>query len=635
MNDNGPHFINFVAQVPENQEIGTFVTSLSLYTRDLDGPGNQQPYTYTLASGSYIGYQYFEINTHNGDVTTKSVLDREDISEFVVPIIVEDGGTPTMSSTLSFTVTVLDVNDNAPTPRYLTAFVSLYEGRKPMNAIADVRPADSDINGTYVCTLITANPIFSINPSSCDLIMNGHQTAPVTYSLEVEGSDGSGNPAVIYEVTVKVSQFDNKTLEHSIIIQISDMTANTFLEMAYTNFVHSVQKLFGSNDLVSLYGVSEQDDGTLLLLLAVKRESNYYNSDIVRGKIITAKTEIELDTGLFIMTVDYSDCSSSFCQNNGECISLVIVSAANQIADSLTQSLSSPSLGLTSYCVCLPQFTGPNCGQEASQCGDTYCQNGGDCVNSGNVNTCQCPDTWTGRSCESDLNECDNNVCKNEARCENLKGSFICHCRDGFSGVYCEEGFDFCQDSPCQRGSCLNTDSGFICKCPYSFWGNRCQHSSLGFGEGSFMEFARLTELNNEIEVIFATEKKNSLLLYNPSSDVSVSEFIALEILDGTLRFSVALGGGKPSRITIDKQVADGNWYKVKVNRNRDVSFIINFCFPCFFFATEQICHCKFHYKLREYDQEMPQSHIETNPQHSEEETQNTNSHMTSRRQSK
>ena len=577
VNDNGPHFISFTAQVAENQDIGTFVTSLSLYTRDLDGPGNQQPYTYRLAPGSHVEYQYFEIGLHNGDITTKSILDREDISEFVVPVIVEDGGSPTMSSTLSFTVTVSDVNDNPPTERYLTAFVSLYEGRKPANPIADVRPADKDINGTYHCNLITANPIFSISPLSCDLIMNGNQAAPARYTLAVEGSDGSGYSPVSYEVTVKVSLFDNKTLEHSAIIQVNDMTADKFLENSYTNFIHSVQKQFGSNDLVLLYGVAEQSDGNLLLFLAVERGNDYYNSEIVKSKIMTVKATIESDAGLFIMNVDYSDCSASVCLNNGECVSHVMVSSANQIADSLTQSLSSPSLALTSYCVCLPQFTGPDCGQEASPCGNTYCQNGGDCVNSGSINTCQCPDTWTGRSCETDLNECDNSVCQNGARCENLKGSFICHCRDGFSGIFCEEGFDHCQDDPCERGTCKNTNSGFTCQCPYNYWGNRCQHSSIGFAEGSFMEFARLTELNNEIEVIFATNKQNSLLLYNPALDVSANIFIALEILEGRIRFSVALGAGEPTRITVDKYVANGNWYKVKVNRNRGVSF--SFCF--------------------------------------------------------
>ena len=519
-------------------------------------------------------YQYFDISLNNGNVTTKRRLDREEISQFVVPVIVEDGGDPTMSSSLSFTINVLDVNDNAPTPRYLTAFVSLYEGRRPQNAIANVKPSDKDIDGLYSCNLVTANPIFSIASASCDLMLNAPLGTATDYTLEVEGSDGSQHPSVTYEVSVKISLFDNDTLDNSIIIQIDDVKADYFLGNAYTNFIHSIQKQFDSNEWVVLYGVAEMSEGDLLLFLAVKRDaSDYYNSDIVKARISSAKTEIQSEAGVFIVSVDYSDCSVSACKNNGECISHVTVSPSNQIADSSIQSLSNPALGLTSFCRCLPQFTGPDCSQAASPCGDTYCQNGGDCVNIGNINSCQCPSTWTGRSCESDVNECEKGVCQNGARCENLQGSFICHCRDGFLGIFCEEGHDYCESNPCKRGTCKNGNDGYTCECPYSFWGNKCQFSSSGFREGSYMEFARLTELNNEIEVIFATNKQNTLLLYNPAADVTSSVFIALEILEGKVRFSVNLGSGETTRVTINKQVADGNWYKVMVNRNRDVSY--------------------------------------------------------------
>ena len=555
---------------------GTYVTSLSQYTRDPDGPGNQHPYSYRLAPGSHMEYQYFDISLNDGNVTTKRRLDREEISQFVVPVIVEDGGDPTMSSSLSFTINVLDVNDNVPTPRYLTAFVSLYEGRRPQNAIADVKPLDKDIDGMYSCKLVSANPIFSIAPSSCDLELNAPLSTPTDYTLEVEGQDGSQHPSVTYEVAVKITIFDNNTLENSVIVQIDDMKADYFLGNSYTNFIHSLQKLFDSNELVILYGVSEMSEGDLLLFLAVKRDaSDYYSSNIVKAKISSAKSEIQSEAGVFIVSVDYSDCSASACKNNGECISQVTVSSSNQIADSPTQSLSNPTLGLSSFCRCLPQFTGPDCSQAASPCGDTYCQNGGDCVNIGNVNTCQCPSTWTGRSCESDINECDTGICQNGARCENMQGSFICHCREGFSGIFCQEGHDYCESNPCKGGAtCKNSNDGYICECPYSHWGDKCQHSSSGFSEGSYMEFGRLTELNNEIEVIFATNKQNALLLYNPAADVTSSVFIALEILEGKVRFSVNLGAGETTRVSINKQVADANWYKVKVNRNRDVSMV-------------------------------------------------------------
>lgn len=66
--------------------------------------------------------------------------------------------------------------------------------------------------------------------------------------------------------------------------------------------------------------------------------------------------------------------------------------------------------------------------------------------------------------------------------------------------------------------------------------------------------------------------KQNSLLAYNPG-EVSTSEFLALEIVDGRLRLSFDLGSGV-ARLETTKPVADGIFHNVTVRRIGNVGHL-------------------------------------------------------------
>lgn len=79
------------------------------------------------------------------------------------------------------------------------------------------------------------------------------------------------------------------------------------------------------------------------------------------------------------------------------------------------------------------------------------------------------------------------------------------------------------------------------------------------------MEFPPLNPRYNFISLEFATVNQNSLLVYNPG-ELSTSEFIALEIVDGKLCLSFDLGSGV-TRMETTKPVADGSFHNVTVRR--------------------------------------------------------------------
>jgi len=499
-------------------------------------------------------------------VKTKDVIDREVDELFNVPVIVTDNGQPRMSSTLTFKVMVSDINDNDPQPRYARLFLSLFEGVVPTVPVASVRPLDDDIFGSYSCEFEGTNPtaVFGIQPNSCDLMIKSFPIES-SYTLHVRGDDGSVNP-VTYDIDVKVMLFDNNSVTHSTILQIADVTADHFMEAKYVNFLRAVGQAFSTQDTVKLLGFTQHATGDLLLHLVVKNfaDDEYYSQEVLRDTLAARKSEIEKESVVFIVDVAYSSCGTNYCQNGGSCASQVNVQSSRFVADSDFRIFSNPSLTLSTYCKCPPEYTGPDCSQQATPCGNIYCHNGGTCNNQ----QCQCTAAWIGSSCEQDVNECVRDVCQNGATCENTPGDYVCHCRDGYFGKTCQEGDNYCQSNPCQYGTCENLVNTFQCRCNYGYFGRTCQLSSTGFHESSYLEFPTLTTLSN-IEVTFATEKQNSLLMYNPSS--RSNNFVALEIVNGRVQFSVSLGTGEITRLSVAKSVNTGQWFKANVARNTEV----------------------------------------------------------------
>uniref|UniRef100_A0A4W3HW92 Cadherin domain-containing protein n=1 Tax=Callorhinchus milii TaxID=7868 RepID=A0A4W3HW92_CALMI len=107
VNDNGPILVTTKGYVTENQPPGREI--LALNATDLDLPPNQGPFTYQLAHED--SRSFFTLSPM-GVLTTKKLIDREHITELYLPVMVQDSGTPPMSSMGTVHILVLDQNDN-------------------------------------------------------------------------------------------------------------------------------------------------------------------------------------------------------------------------------------------------------------------------------------------------------------------------------------------------------------------------------------------------------------------------------------------------------------------------------------------------------------------------------------------
>ena len=157
VNDNAPQFIrpSYAVSVSEGANVGTFL--LSVAATDLD-TGLNALVSYSLTCGNTNNA--FFINATNGAIEVAAALDREQISTYSICVTATDGGTPSLSSNVTLTVTVLDINDNNPVFQQAGGYNFSVDENSPAGVvIGSVMATDADVG-------VNAQLNYSIDPLS-------------------------------------------------------------------------------------------------------------------------------------------------------------------------------------------------------------------------------------------------------------------------------------------------------------------------------------------------------------------------------------------------------------------------------------------------------------------------------------
>ena len=120
VNDNPPEDKSYSVYVAENVPQGS--TLCSVTARDPDWRQNGTV-MYSLLQGVVNGYpvsSYLSLNGDTGSIHTLRSLDYEQFRSFEVRIMARDNGSPPLSSNVTVTVFITDVNDNSPQILYPT-----------------------------------------------------------------------------------------------------------------------------------------------------------------------------------------------------------------------------------------------------------------------------------------------------------------------------------------------------------------------------------------------------------------------------------------------------------------------------------------------------------------------------------
>ncbi|XP_064481963.1 cadherin-related tumor suppressor-like [Ornithodoros turicata] len=569
VNDNGPIFDppEVVGYVSENEPPYTSVMVLSAQDRDL--PPNGGPFTYYLVGGHR---NEFQVDKQTGLLRTTRSLDREATPTLDVIVEVQDGGVPAMKARHTVTVVVKDKNDSPSSPRSLTVLVWVYEHVFSGGKIADVRPLDPDTTGEYQCHLEAGDSsVFSII-RNCDLHASRLQN-PRNYSLTMRGNDGY-HQDVMSNIMIEFRAFDNTTVENSVTLRIVNQTASDFLTSHYDHFLKVLAKVLKTIGEPVIYSITDMN-GQVQLTLTVRKPGGYATPTEVTAWLNKKKDILQGMLSKEVL-IGYDPCTSEPCKNGGKCGSFLDLQDSLSILDSPFLVFTSPTVIRSFSCECPDGFSGVHCQDQRDPCSPNPCAGSGTCQLDGNGFQCHCPSHLQGERCEAPrADTCASSPCKNGGSCKDAPtGSFFCLCRPGFKGSLCEQTTDSCRPNRCLNGgTCVNEKPGYHCVCEPNYFGRHCEKSTYGFHPYSYMAFPSLRPTTNDISVIFSTNRKNALLVYNfGMHNGGRSDFVALEIIEGKPQFS--FGGSRTaiSKVSLNTDVADGGWHKVTVIRNGRVA---------------------------------------------------------------
>ena len=144
INDMNPVFdqASYQGFVDENRPPGTAV-GVTILATDTDALSDAI-ITYSILGGS----DYFTVDPNSGVVTTTAMLDAEESSTIEFTIVATENSEPSLTSTAPVTISVGDINDNAPQFGEPAYNISVFEDTPIKEILLAVQATDDDISSS-------------------------------------------------------------------------------------------------------------------------------------------------------------------------------------------------------------------------------------------------------------------------------------------------------------------------------------------------------------------------------------------------------------------------------------------------------------------------------------------------------
>ncbi|XP_053497629.1 protocadherin beta-16-like [Ictalurus furcatus] len=211
INDNTP-VINIMSKlntISEDSKSDTVVTMINVQDPDFGENGEVRcflnpniPFTLKSTASNFF------------TLVTESNLDRETMSEYNIVVVCADEGTPSLSSSVTLSLQISDINDNAPVFEKNSYEASILENNSPGLSIFTVKARDADskqnarvsyileessVNGvpisSYVSVSADSGVIHAVRSFDYEQIKH--------FNFRVKAQDG-GNPPLSRNVSVKI-----------------------------------------------------------------------------------------------------------------------------------------------------------------------------------------------------------------------------------------------------------------------------------------------------------------------------------------------------------------------------------------------------------------------------------------------
>ncbi|MBN3297361.1 FAT4 protein, partial [Amia calva] len=254
VNDNSPRFLEdpYSFYLSENNVPGSSVFSLS--ANDIDENENAHVSYRLLDSGVHNEHFELEVQGRSDNkipiLILRKHLDREKSPEHNVLLTALDGGSPARSGILNITVTVLDINDNAPVFEQPTYTVTLDENVPVGTFVIQVKASDTDHGPNGQVEYSFGNTfgnkvleLFSLDSKTGIIKVNG--------TVDYEEND-------VYEIDVQATDkvLENPLEIHYVEVEITDINDNSpvfpekekLLEIAESTLPGARFQLHGARD---------------------------------------------------------------------------------------------------------------------------------------------------------------------------------------------------------------------------------------------------------------------------------------------------------------------------------------------------------------------------------------------------
>ncbi len=211
INDNKPQ-INIMSKlttISENSNPGTVVTVINAQDPDAGENGKID-----CSIVENIPFTLKSTNANFFSLVTDGDLDRERESEYNISVTCADEGVPSLSSSVTLSLQISDVNDNAPVFDKSSYEASVQENNTPGLSIFTVRARDADFNQnarvSYILEDSSVNgvPVSSLVSVSADsgvihAVRSFDYEQIKDFQIRVKAQDG-GSPPLSSNVSVKI-----------------------------------------------------------------------------------------------------------------------------------------------------------------------------------------------------------------------------------------------------------------------------------------------------------------------------------------------------------------------------------------------------------------------------------------------
>lgn len=534
INDNAPRFLKDYRPVIMEHSPPQKVEEILATDDDDRSKGNGPPFTFRMdPNAPDIIKKYFEIqhdhNGANGDgmaiVSSKDSFDRELQKEYLVPIIIKDSGATAMTGTSTLTVVIGDINDNRMHSGSKTITVYTFNGEAVSTPIGRVHVEDLDDwdlpDKSFFWENHQSHPNFGLDKDTGMITM--HEIREGSFFLKFTVYDRKHTQEVNANVTVIVKEIPEEAVYNSGSLRISGVTAEDFIRVWNRSQT--------SQNQLSMY---DKLKDILSRILKVDRD----NIDI-----FTVSTKSERPP---ITDIRFAAHGSPYYK--AEYLDGTVT---------LNRDIIAEAVGINIVMVGIDE-----------------------CLNEG-VN-CE-------GSCSNQLTISNTPLLVNANRTSfvgvnaYVTPSCTCAARDFTNTETC-----LSHPAPCLNGGrCTDSSVGPICTCPEGYDGPRCEMTTISFNGQGWAWFHPLQQCEeSHLSLEIMTRTSNGLILYNgpmvrPNSPAeTISDFISLELLNGTPRLLIDYGSGTAELIVNTLgDLHDGNWHRLDIFWNREkVRLVVDHC---------------------------------------------------------